>query len=153
LRRLADRYVIRAALAVCHGDPVPEAVTRAFAALPEVMARADALAGRIERGVIDLAETVMLRDRTGSGSMPSSPTAKAIRRASSLPGCRSSRASGRPASFPVPASRCGWTRRTPPTDGWPSASRPEPAPHPASRPKPIPGENRKNPIAANRRSG
>ncbi|WP_292961153.1 RNB domain-containing ribonuclease [Novosphingobium sp. UBA1939] len=65
LRRLADRYVIRAALAVCHGDPVPEAVTRAFAALPEVMARADALAGRIERGVIDLAETVMLRDRTG----------------------------------------------------------------------------------------
>ena len=65
LRRLADRYVIRAALAVCNGDPVPEGVTRAFAGLPEVMARADALAGRIERGVIDLAETVMLRDRTG----------------------------------------------------------------------------------------
>lgn len=65
LRRLADRYVIRAALAVCNGQPVPRAVTEAFVTLPDVMARADALAGRIDRAVIDLAETVMLHDRVG----------------------------------------------------------------------------------------
>jgi exoribonuclease R len=65
LRRLADRYVVRAALAVASGQPVPEAVTQAFARLPETMARADAVAGRIERAVIDLAETVMLHGQEG----------------------------------------------------------------------------------------
>lgn len=65
LRRLADRYVIRAALAVANGQPVPDAVTQAFDRLPEVMARADTLAARIERAVIDLAETVMLQGREG----------------------------------------------------------------------------------------
>lgn len=65
LRRLADRYVIRAALAVANGQPVPDAVTQAFQRLPEVMARADALAGRIDRAVIDLAEAVMLHGREG----------------------------------------------------------------------------------------
>ncbi|MCW1381939.1 RNB domain-containing ribonuclease [Novosphingobium sp. KCTC 2891] len=65
LRRLADRYVIRAALAVANGQAVPDEVVAAFDRLPEVMARADALAGRIERAVIDLAETVMLHGREG----------------------------------------------------------------------------------------
>lgn len=65
LRRLADRYVIRAALALTNGQPVPDAVTQAFDRLPEVMARADALAGRIERAVVDLAEAVMLHGREG----------------------------------------------------------------------------------------
>jgi exoribonuclease R len=65
LRRLADRYVIRAALAVCNGQQVPQAVTDAFEKLPEVMARADTLAARIDRAVIDLAEAVMLHDRVG----------------------------------------------------------------------------------------
>lgn len=65
LRRLADRYVIRAALAVFNGQAVPQAVTEAFGRLPDVMARADALAARIDRAVIDLAETVMLRHRVG----------------------------------------------------------------------------------------
>ena len=65
LRRLADRYVIRAALAVCNGQAVPDAVTSAFQRLPEVMARADAVAGRIERAVVDLAEAVMLHGREG----------------------------------------------------------------------------------------
>jgi len=57
--------VVQAALAVAGGRPVPEAVTDAFARLPEVMARADALSGRIERAVVDLAEAVMLQGREG----------------------------------------------------------------------------------------
>ena len=65
LRRLADRYVIRAALALANGRPVPAVVTDAFDRLPAVMARADAQAGRIDRAAIDLAETVLLRDRAG----------------------------------------------------------------------------------------
>jgi exoribonuclease R len=44
---------------------VPEPVEAAFARLPKVMARADALAGRIDRAVIDMAEAVMLTGREG----------------------------------------------------------------------------------------
>lgn len=65
LRRLADRYVVRAALAIANGRPVPDIVTQAFAKLPPVMARADQLAGRIDRAAIDLAEAVMLQDCIG----------------------------------------------------------------------------------------
>ncbi|HWI86026.1 MAG TPA: RNB domain-containing ribonuclease [Sphingomonas sp.] len=65
LRRLADRYVVRAALAIANGQPVPDLVTQAFARLPTVMARADARDGQINRAVIDLAETVMLRGCEG----------------------------------------------------------------------------------------
>ena len=65
LRRLADRYVVRAALAIANGQPVPEVVTDAFVRLPPVMARADQLGGQIERAVIDLAEAVMLQGREG----------------------------------------------------------------------------------------
>lgn len=65
LRRLADRYVVRAALAVANGQAVPFAVEEAFARLPKVMARADALAGQIDRAVIDFAEAAMLEGREG----------------------------------------------------------------------------------------
>ncbi|MBO9622377.1 MAG: RNB domain-containing ribonuclease [Sphingomonas sp.] len=65
LRRLADRYVVRAALAVANGQPVPAAVHEAFEKLPKVMDRADAIGGNIERAVIDLAEAVMLRGSVG----------------------------------------------------------------------------------------
>jgi exoribonuclease R len=65
LRRLADRYVVRAALAAANGRPVPAAVAEAFERLPAIMARAEALAGRIERAAIDLAEAVMLDGREG----------------------------------------------------------------------------------------
>lgn len=65
LRRLADRYVIRATLAVANGKPVPDAVEDAFRRLPAVMAKAEATSGQIERAVIDLAETVMLQGREG----------------------------------------------------------------------------------------
>ncbi|HEX4694227.1 RNB domain-containing ribonuclease [Sphingomonas sp.] len=66
LRRLADRYVVRAALAIANGEAVPTAVTDAFAKLPPVMARADSLGGRIDRSVIDLAETVLLEGKEGT---------------------------------------------------------------------------------------
>lgn len=65
LRRLADRYVLRAVLAIANNAAVPDAVTEAFAKLPDVMARADARSGQIERAVIDLAEAVMLHRRAG----------------------------------------------------------------------------------------
>lgn len=65
LRRLADRYVVRAALAIANGEAVPEAVTEAFVRLPEVMARADVLGAQIDRAVVDLAEAVMLHGLEG----------------------------------------------------------------------------------------
>lgn len=61
LRRLADRYVVRAALAVANARPVAGTVEQAFTRLPAVMARAEALGGQIDRAVVDLAEAVMLQ--------------------------------------------------------------------------------------------
>lgn len=65
LRRLADRYVLRAILTISNGQPVPTVVGDAFERLPAVMARADMLAGKIDRAVIDLAETVLLSGHKG----------------------------------------------------------------------------------------
>lgn len=65
LRRLADRFVVEAALAVANGKPVPDHVAAAFPLLPAVMARADARSGQIERAVIDLAEAAILEGREG----------------------------------------------------------------------------------------
>ena len=65
LRRLADRYVVEAALAIANGAPVSESAAAAFEKLPAVMARADARGSQIERAVIDLAEAVMLQNRIG----------------------------------------------------------------------------------------
>ena len=65
LRRLADRYVVRATLAIANGHPVPDIVADAFNKLPKIMARADALGATIECAVIDLAEAAMLQGREG----------------------------------------------------------------------------------------
>jgi exoribonuclease R len=65
LRRLADRYVVRCALALARGQSVEPAVEAAFARLPKAMAKADARAGQIERAVMDLAEAVLLAGREG----------------------------------------------------------------------------------------
>lgn len=65
LRRLADRYVIEAALAVGNGQRVTAEIEAAFARLPAAMASADARAGQVERAVVDLAETALLSDRIG----------------------------------------------------------------------------------------
>jgi exoribonuclease R len=65
LRRLADRYVVLAALAVAAAKPVSADLTEAFAALPEVMERADAIGNRMDRTVIDLVEAVVLSGQEG----------------------------------------------------------------------------------------
>ena len=64
LRRLADRYVVEAALAIANGRPV--AAPDVFERLPDVMQKADALSSQIAHAVIDLAEAVSLKGREGS---------------------------------------------------------------------------------------
>lgn len=65
LRRLADRYVVAAVLAVANGRAVPEHVEAALPKLPSAMARTASKAGQIDRAVIDLAEAVMLEGHEG----------------------------------------------------------------------------------------
>lgn len=65
LRRLADRYVIEAAVDIANGRTVPDSLGSTFEQLPEVMAAADNKAGQIERATLDLAEAVMLEGREG----------------------------------------------------------------------------------------
>jgi exoribonuclease R len=65
LRRLADRYVVEAALAVANGRPVPDVVQTAFGALPEAMAKGEQRANAVDRAVLDLAEAVLLTAREG----------------------------------------------------------------------------------------
>ncbi len=66
LRRLADRYALRAILSLSKGEPVEDAVEAAFQRLPQVMRKAESRAGQIERAVIDLAEAVLLAGREGT---------------------------------------------------------------------------------------
>lgn len=65
LRRLADRHVIAAALALAHGRAVPPEVEAAFARLGPVMDKAGARSSQIERAVVDLAEAAILAGREG----------------------------------------------------------------------------------------
>ena len=65
LRRLQDRYVVEAALAVVNGKPVPGEVERVFAELPEAMAQGEQRASRAERLALNLAEAIVLSGREG----------------------------------------------------------------------------------------
>jgi len=65
LRRLADRYVIEAALALANGKPVADAVQAGFATLPAAMDAADTRSSRVERAVLDLVEAVTLQGCEG----------------------------------------------------------------------------------------
>jgi exoribonuclease R len=65
LRRLADRYVVEAALAVASNEPVPDDVAAAFAGLPKVMEESERLGGQVDSAVRDLAEAVLLSGREG----------------------------------------------------------------------------------------
>lgn len=65
LRRLQDRYVIEAALAVATGRPVPEPIEAAFERLPKAMNRAEQRANRAEKLALELAEAVVLAGREG----------------------------------------------------------------------------------------
>jgi exoribonuclease R len=64
LRRLADRYVVMATLAVVNGKPVSEQVAAAFPKLPDVMKRADDTSNQIDKAVVDLAEVALLSAQT-----------------------------------------------------------------------------------------
>jgi len=66
LRRLADRYVIEAALQIAGGRTVSEELNAAFQRLPAVMAKGEGKAGQVGRAVLDLAEAVVLQGREGS---------------------------------------------------------------------------------------
>jgi exoribonuclease R len=65
LRRLGDRYVIEAALAVANGGPVSDELQGDFEKLPEVMERTETRADRVDSAVIALAEAVWLAARVG----------------------------------------------------------------------------------------
>jgi exoribonuclease R len=65
LRRLGDRYVVEAAVAVSSGREVPAFVAEAFERLPQVMRDAESRANRIDRDVVDLVEAVVLHGRDG----------------------------------------------------------------------------------------
>jgi exoribonuclease R len=65
LRRLADRYVDEAVLAIANGHGVPDFVSAAFERLPGVMNRADQKAEEVDGAVRELAEAVVLSGRVG----------------------------------------------------------------------------------------
>lgn len=65
LRRLADRYVVEAALSLGRTGKWPDGAAETFKALPPVMARASQTAHRLDRAVLELAEAVLLEGREG----------------------------------------------------------------------------------------
>jgi exoribonuclease R len=65
LRRLADRYVVRAALSLANGRPVEAEVEAAFQKLGTVMGKSGARSSQVERAVVDLAEAAILAGREG----------------------------------------------------------------------------------------
>ena len=66
LRRLGDRYVVEAALAVANGRAVLPDIAGAFVPLAEVMKKADSRSSQIDSAVIELAEAVTLKDKLGT---------------------------------------------------------------------------------------
>jgi exoribonuclease R len=65
LRRLVDRYVGEACVALCAGSPVPQWIRDALPALPDEMAAADHRAHALDRALVDLAEAMLLQHRVG----------------------------------------------------------------------------------------
>jgi exoribonuclease R len=65
LRRLADRYVVEAALAVANGDTVADDVQEAWARLPAAMRQGEERANRVDAAVFDLAEAVVMAGCVG----------------------------------------------------------------------------------------
>lgn len=65
LRRLQDRYVTECCLAAQAGSAVPDWARAGLSALPAAMAAGARRAGAVERGVVDLVETLLLEGREG----------------------------------------------------------------------------------------
>jgi len=60
LRRLQDRYVVGAVLALATGEALPDDVEAAFERLPDAMAAGEQRANAADRAALDLAEAVVL---------------------------------------------------------------------------------------------
>ena len=65
LRRLVDRYVGEACIALSDGREVPEWVRAELPTLPEVMAKSGARAGQYEAGIVSIVEAALLAPRVG----------------------------------------------------------------------------------------
>ncbi|TRY18792.1 RNB domain-containing ribonuclease [Tessaracoccus rhinocerotis] len=65
LRRLVDRFVLEICHALANDLPVPQWAREALDTLPEQMQASGRKAGSYERGVVDLAEALVLSDRVG----------------------------------------------------------------------------------------
>lgn len=65
LRRLADRYVLEAAVCLDRGTELPGWVSESFERLPDAMRRADERAAKVDRAVVDLVEAATLRGHEG----------------------------------------------------------------------------------------
>lgn len=65
LRRLVDRFVLEICWCLLNGHEVPGWVTEALEDLPAEMDASNRRAGAYERGVVDLAEALVLQDRVG----------------------------------------------------------------------------------------
>lgn len=65
LRRLGDRFVSEVCLAISAGTTPPEWARVGLPELPAAMAAADQHAHRVDRAVVDLAETLLLQGRIG----------------------------------------------------------------------------------------
>lgn len=65
LRRLGDRYATEAALAAAAGVPVPAWAARALPELPALLTAAGRRSGAASRGVVDLAEALVLAPHVG----------------------------------------------------------------------------------------
>lgn len=66
LRRLVDRWTLVICHALANGEEVPAWARRSLDALPEIMARSSARAGRLTAGTIDRIEAALLADRVGA---------------------------------------------------------------------------------------
>ncbi|MEM9710712.1 MAG: RNB domain-containing ribonuclease [Actinomycetota bacterium] len=65
LRRLCDRFSNEILVAHCAGEDPPSWAVEALERLPKAMARGRSLEGRLDRGVVDLVESVLLLGRIG----------------------------------------------------------------------------------------
>ena len=65
LRRLVDRYVGEACIALSAGREVPDWVRDEMPNLPEVMAKSAARAGQYEAGIVSILEAALLEERIG----------------------------------------------------------------------------------------
>jgi exoribonuclease R len=66
LRRLADRHVCAAALALANDASVPDWAATSFATLGPIMDRAEQRAAQVDSAVLELAEAVVLAGREGT---------------------------------------------------------------------------------------